>query len=135
MTQNTLRQLIDGAAAAIRTYKHPDISECRERLDEILTAAGLGSIGSDHLTYLTLSHGTVTINTEYSVRGCEQSDEYEFPDFIIDAADPVKAATLWGAEQRTKKAKHEVDVARRALSLSESALAKAEAELNSALAA
>lgn len=124
-----LRKLIEDAAAAIATYKHPDTSECRKRLDKVITASGLGSIGNDALTDVAFSGGKVVIETAYSVLGCEQSDRYEFPESIIDAAHPVKAAALWGLERRVKKAEREVKAARNTLSNCEAELSKAETAL------
>lgn len=124
-----LRDLIANAENAIDTYRYPDVDECQERLNELLVAAGLGSIERDRLAYISIKSGKVLIRTEYSVRGCEQSDDYEFPEAIIDAANPVYAATLWGLSRRESAARYELEEARRILAHREKEHAKALAAL------
>lgn len=125
----TIRQLIAEAQSDINTYRDPDISDFVGMMDKILSAAGLGAIGSDRVSVVTIQSGIVYIQTRYSVRGCAQSSSYEFPASILDAVDPVKAATSWGLERRLDAAHREVEETRRMLLHREEKLAKAKTAL------
>jgi hypothetical protein len=133
MSEKTLRQIIDEADDAIQTLRHPEVSEAEERLNEIIMAAKLGDISHDQLAYVRISNGKVNIRTEYSVRGCEQSDDYNFPETILDNEDPIRAATLWGLEKRLSDAQCEADAARRLLSHREEELSLARDALQAIL--
>lgn len=129
MSEKSFRQIINNAIASMHTLRYPDTEEVELRLNEILIAAKLGDISDDHLVYLDISNGKVKIRTEYSVRGCDQSDDYEFPEFIIDNENPVHAATLWGLEQRFRKANLNIEENKRLLSLAEKEYQNASNEL------
>lgn len=126
----TIRQLIDGAIEQIDTYRHPDTSGAEDKLNEIIVAAGLGNISHDRLAYLDIQDGKVCIRTEYSVRGCENSDYYEFPEAILDADDPIRAATEWGLKKKLGCAQQERDEARRLLAFREEAFTNAQKALS-----
>lgn len=134
MTEQTLREIIEEAASALYTYKHPDVSECQDRLNEIIVAAKLGGISHDNLAHIDISRGMVNIRTTYSVRSCPQEDFYEFPEHIIDADDPVKAATIWGLETKLSEEKQKLGKARSDLSMYEKHVAEAENALAAAAA-
>jgi hypothetical protein len=119
MTLQTLREIVEEAASALYTYKHPNVSECQDRLDEIIGAAKLGGISHDNLAHIDISRGMVNIRTTYSVRSCPQEDVYEFPEHILDAEDPIKAAAIWGLETTLSREKEKLDEARSQLRLYE----------------
>lgn len=109
-----LRKLFDDASSAISLYKHPNIDECRKALNEVLNAADLGGIGDyDKVEDLNEFHGKVRIDTSWSARQCENTSTYEFPAFILDAEDPIKAATKWGLEEKLKDARLKYAVVQR----------------------
>lgn len=129
MTEQPLREIIEEAASALYTYKHPDVSECQGRLNEIIVAAKLGGISHDNLAHIDVSRGMVNIRTTYSVRSCPQEDFYEFPEHIIDAEDPIKAATIWGLETKLAEEKQKLAKALNDLSLYEKRVTEAESAL------
>lgn len=111
----TLRELIDEAQFQLDTYKHPHIDDVKDRLDEILQAANMGKITHDTLVELSTSRHSLTIGTEYMVKGCRQIAEYILPLSIIDAADPIYAAKVWSADQDVAVAERAVEIATRNL--------------------
>jgi hypothetical protein len=125
----TLREIFAEAQDQIETYRHPSTWEAKEKINQIIAAAGLGDISHDSLAWISIASGTVSIRTEYSVRGCTNSDEYEFPVSIIDAVDPIRAAKEWGLRRKLIKAQSELDEARRVLAHREEQFAKADAAL------
>lgn len=112
-----------------RTLKNPDTAEAKDWLNEIIVAAGLGGIKNDSLTHIGFVGGSVNVRTEYSIRGCAQSADFELPVCIIDAEDPIKAATEWGLRNRAIKAQSEAHEARKILADKEEALSKADEAL------
>lgn len=128
MTEKSLRTLIAEANAEIRKFRNPDPAEAKSRLDAIIQAAGLGSIGNDSLEGVSIQDGIVTVTKGYSTRGCEQHDDFEFAESILDAADPVEAARLWGLDKRLSDAEYTVKRAREELAEAELALSKAKAD-------
>jgi hypothetical protein len=129
MTDKTLREIIEEAASAIDTYKHPDISEARDRLNEIIKAAGLGSIEHESIDDISFHKGNVAIRTTYSVRSCLSSEEYILPESILDDVDPVAAARRFGLQKKVDDAQEKVDEARRDLESLEETRDEALAEL------
>jgi hypothetical protein len=97
---STLKELINKAISDIDLYKHPDIDEAKARLDELLVAAGLGTIKGDYLSDLDMYNNKLHIRTEWSARGCANHSDYELPISILEAEDPIKAATVWGLQQK-----------------------------------
>ncbi|RWJ03415.1 hypothetical protein [Mesorhizobium sp.] len=110
---SNLREIIEEAINQIDTFKYPNVSEAQERINELLKAGGLGSTGEDRIRHLSISRGLVEIGTIYSVRQCTQTDDYEFPEWIIDAPDPVQAIRKWGREKEIAKLEREVAEKRR----------------------
>lgn len=96
----TPREIIETAAQALDVYKDPDVTECEELLNLIFVAARLGGISYDTLNSVRFHRGEVYVKTTYSDGRCSQQDSYQFPESIIDAADPVSAATVWGLEKK-----------------------------------
>lgn len=130
---STLRELITEATEAIDTYKYPDVSEVQSKLHAILEAAKLGGINRDHLTSLDIYGDHLHIRTEWSARGCHQSGDYRIPMSIIDAEDPIKAATIYGIKKRIDETKRALDYARATVERSEKSLAEQNAELEAAM--
>ncbi len=129
MTDKTLREIIEEASSAISTYKRPQISEARDRLNEIVKAAGLGDLEYESIDGISFYNDNVEISTTYSVRSCPMSGEYIFPASILDEADPVAAAKRFGLQKKVDDAQEKVDEARRDLGYCEETLAEAMAEL------
>ena len=97
-------ELISDAISKHDTFRSPDISEAANLIDSILIAAGEGSIRYDEIEDLSMYGGSVHIDTRYTVRGCSDSQSYSFPISILEAADPIKAATIWGLNKKISKA-------------------------------
>jgi hypothetical protein len=98
---STTREIIETASSRISTYRSPDIDDARALLNKILGAADLGGIGDyDKISSIDFYGDQVVIDTQWMARQCNQTSTYRFPEFILDAADPVKAATIWGLEQQ-----------------------------------
>jgi len=129
----TLRELINEATEAIETYKHPDVDEVQGKLHDILTAAKIGGINRDHLTSLDIYSDYLHIRTEWSARGCAQSSDYRIPMSIIDAEDPIKAATIYGINKRLTEAKNNLSSARASVERNEKQVAELNAELEAAM--
>lgn len=108
----TLRDLIDEAAWAISRYKSPDVRECKERLSEVLEAAGLGSISHDCLESIDECDGHICIETSWTARGCSNTSSFRIPASIVDADDPVRAATEWGLRKKIATAQGQAARAR-----------------------
>lgn len=115
MTRQTLREVVEEASSAINTYKSPSIREARDALNTIIKAAGLGNLEYESIDGISIHDGTVEVNTTYSTRGCVQSGEYVFPEFLLEEADPAAAAKRWGLEMKVSAAQERVDEARREL--------------------
>ena len=119
-----LRDLIDNAAADIDQYRHPNVDEAKERLTELLNAAGVGGIGrDDRIHSISEEDGELRIETSFIIRGCESGDSYRIPSAIIDSDDPIKAATEWGLATRIREAEDKLTEARQAFYRAEKKLA------------
>lgn len=125
LENRTLRVLLEEAGFALRIYRSPDTAELRARLRAVLNAAGMHYNGLDALVSIDEAAGEdgyFEIETSYSVRGCSMSDTYRLPTVIVDAPDPVVAATAWKRAKDLRDAKTEV-------MRCEAALAQAQAKL------
>lgn len=131
----TLRELIEKARADLDHFKHPDVSEVQDRIDELLKSGKRGDISRDQLVYLGFSGEELHIRTEYSVRGCHQSDDYSIPESVIDAHDPLKAMKLWSAQAALKDAEAEVVSLERQLNRAKTVLREAHTALQNELSA
>lgn len=130
----TMREIIETAMEQLDTYKHPDVDEAKARIHELLVAAKLGGIDCDCLEKLSERSGNLRIETSWSARGCSNSSDYNLPSFIIDADDPVEAATLWGLDRQSAEATERIGAARVALQRAENGLSKIQAERTAFLA-
>lgn len=118
-TAKTLRALLEEAASNLLVYRSPDLDEVRQRLNEVLEAAGLGTTSNDRIESIAefREDDSFVIHTAWTARGCSQTSEYRLPASIVDAADPLEAAKSWKhdkevAEARAALAKAESDFAR-----------------------
>lgn len=100
-----VRQLIEQAAMDVDTFKCPSIDEAQKVLHEIIRAMDKGGVQGDTITSIVITEDEVYINSEWYARGCHSTSNYSFPASILDAEDPVKAATIYGLEEHLKEAK------------------------------
>lgn len=109
MAEKTLSELISEAQDAIEVYRDPKISEAQDRLHAVLVAAGMSGIdgGIEDLAY---SNDVLCITTVD--RHGERSRE-NLPRYIIEDADPIRAATVFGLKHRLGKAQRDVKEAER----------------------
>jgi hypothetical protein len=126
---NILKELIEKASDDISTFKYPNIDECQSSLSKILTAAGYGSIVNDKIESLDIRKGILRIETTWYARGCSNSSDYDIPMSVIEAEDPIKAATIWGLTERINKAEHELANAQRSVIYAQETLTKLNSEL------
>lgn len=125
----TLRELFEEGYHEVNTMRHPSVDELHERLDEVLVAAGLGGIEHDKIIELDESNdGNITVRTSWMARQCASESEYKFPSYIIDDADPIHAAKVWGKEEKIKKAQAYLDQCSRRLEEANAALLKVMSE-------
>lgn len=109
----SLRSILEDAESQIDLYKNPSIEEAEKLLEEILVAADLGSIAHERIVSFTITSNEVRVVTSWSARNCDQSSDYSFPTTIIDADNHIKAASIWGIEQKIRIAtKHKDEAAR-----------------------
>ena len=101
----SLREILEKAEIDLDNYKHPDVSEAQDRLNDLLVEAGLGNISQDRLEYLSIGNEKVYIVTRYSIRSCEQEDRFEFPVSVIDAEDPIAAIKAFAKTKRIAEAR------------------------------
>lgn len=122
-----LRILVDEAIHKVNTYKRPNIDEAIVSLRAVLQAMGTGAPAEhDGIESMSEYDDALHIQTAYSVRCCAMSDEFEIPNSIIDAADPIAAAKAWGWKRK-------VDEASTALTQAEAAVERARDRLNKVL--
>jgi hypothetical protein len=129
---SALRDLLEKAERDINTFKHPNVDEAQLWLHNILVAAGLPGINLDSLDHLYIGDEDVCVTTSWSVRSCADSDTYRFPTFIIDAADPIKAARVWGLEAKLEDMRDQLNSLVAQVETRKARIAELEAELVSA---
>lgn len=132
MTEKTLRELWEEADDQVSRYKHPSIGEFVERIDPVLKACGVSIIGSDEVKSMGVYGNTAEINTAWSARSCPQTSTLQFPAFLLDHEDPVRAATLWRMEQRVKTLEDSLAALRSSVEKAEASLTVAQADLKRA---
>lgn len=89
-------------------YKHPDTEEFRKAIDPILKAGGLTTIGNDCIESVDTRNGMLYITTSWSCRGCSNSSDIRLPLHLLDATDPIKAATIWGLKGKIEGARQKM---------------------------
>lgn len=128
------RELLDKAMGDIDVYKHPNLTEFQERLNEILEAADQPTTGRDRIESIWQNDDTkcYEIGTAYSRRGCAMNDEIELPFYVAHADDPMAAALEWkrefainAARETVEEAQEDLDRAKRRLEAAKEELAKA----------
>ena len=100
---SALKTLVDEAQSQLYMYRHPDIAEAKDKLNEILEILGRGSLKYDHVTSIDEEDDELVINTEYSIRCCAMTGEYKIPLSIINSDDPILEAHRWLKEQELAK--------------------------------
>lgn len=109
----TFREIVENAASAIANLKHPKINEALVAIDEVLCALGHGYIGNEHVDSIELfEDGDVRINTSYTSKGYADCDSYTIPVEVVDAPNPVRAATELVLRKKLEWAISELNVAR-----------------------
>ena len=129
----SLRRIIEDAIQQIETFKNPDVTEAEGVLSDLIKAAGLGDIRGETLAYVSIRDGNVAVRTEYYSRGGSCGEHYDFPEAIIDAADPIATAKEWGLRRKVANLERERDEARSALAHYEERLATAQSALDAFL--
>lgn len=124
----SLRNLIDEASSHVKPAA-PDLSEARDRIHELLVAAGKPGISDHHLASIKFRSSTIEVRTEWGSRGIVHDEEIEIPLSVIDAEDPVFEAKLWGIRDRIAEASARAKTHRRELTEAESDLHAARMEL------
>lgn len=119
-----LRTLLDDAERQVNTYKHPNIVQFREAINEVLEAADLGSTGNDEITGIDEYDDTIRIRTIWCVRGCECSGDFELPSFIIDSEDPIKTAKIWSLEKQIVSCERALEQSKKSVISGEASLEK-----------
>lgn len=115
MSENTLYQRTLDAALNVRTYKNADIDDWIAEIDPILKAAGECVIGRDKVESILVSDKDVSIETSYSVRCCDQSNEMSIPLHILNSDDPAKAANKFRIESELKNVMHQKSCAQKTI--------------------
>ncbi|QIG67941.1 hypothetical protein EVB55_006 [Rhizobium phage RHph_Y68] len=113
--QMSLMEIVKQAITDVDRLKHPDLDEFRKRIDPILKAGSLGSTEHERIDSIYYRGEDLVINTTYSVRCCEDREEYKIPIFVLESKDPIRAMKLASAKKRVLKAKFEIDGATRNL--------------------
>lgn len=103
------------AEKKVEAYRHPDLNDWKQLMDPVLKAAGHNTIGADHVDRLTLGDTVVSIQTAYTVRGCEQTEYMELPLALLKAENPVQAATQYRLEEALKDARYQLSVAEKTM--------------------
>lgn len=109
MVEKTLIDAIVEAIDQLDTYKNPDVSEIKKRLDVILCAAGLGSIARDSLDSMYLGKENLEINTSWSSRGCSMGDTKSIPRSILESSTVLVSANRWRLDNKLKEAERKLD--------------------------
>lgn len=109
------REIIEAAAQAVEQYKHPNVDEAQALLHSLLKAAGIGGIEGDKIECIDEYSGAFHITTAWTVMQCYQHETYTLPSMIVDADDPLRAATEWRLDCAVAKAEADLDSATRTL--------------------
>jgi hypothetical protein len=128
-----LLEIIQTAANQIDTYRHPDLQLFQAAVDPVLAALGESTIDSDSVESIYVGHKYVRITTSYYCRGCHNTSDSTIPMEIVEAADPVKAATEHVLRSKVAQADAELKIARDRIPRLEEMSRKAAQELNAFL--
>lgn len=118
MAKTKARELLEEAAVYIDRYKHPGIDEAEDVMDKIFIALCSNGLDGVRVEGIEEYDGKFHVTVSWTCRGCYDSDVRTIPSSVIDAEDPIKAATAWRhdksvrqAEVRYSNAKKEMDYA------------------------
>ena len=117
------------AESDVSTYRSANIDEWIAAIDPVLKAAGECAIGSDKVDDITVSAKKLTIRTSYSVRCCAQTNDMSLPISILEADNPIQAATRYRLGKELAEAKARLATTQRALTEYTEKVAALEAEL------
>lgn len=110
------RELLENASSAINNLKHPNIKDAVVAISDVLYALGHGYLGNETVDSIELCEdGDVCINTSYTSKGWADCDSYTIPAAIVDAPNPVRAATESVLRKELEWAIVEVTVARNSI--------------------
>jgi hypothetical protein len=117
---STLRKQVEEAIEQIETYKNPDISEVRQRLDAIFEAAGKAGVGQyddiESLCFVRIQGiEHLQISLTWMSRQCQQGATRSVPAHIIDSDDPIAAAKTWYLDCQITKAQESVELCQKRL--------------------
>ena len=108
----TLYEIIRDAHQAVDEYKNPDLDEFRKAVDPVLAALGQATVDGDHVESIYAHKEYFQITTTYSCLGCSNSNTHTIPMDIVNAVDPVRAATEKTLRAKLTKAIGELNYAR-----------------------
>lgn len=129
----SIRELIEATIEVVSNYRYPNTSEFRTVINPILKAAGVGELlEGDRIDGLDIDEDALNISFSYSRMQCEMSGDRHLPLSVLDAEDPIAAATAWRLDQAVAAAEklHAEAVRlleRRTLSLEEAKTARGDA--------
>ncbi len=129
MSEPNLRALIEQAERDIEIHGHVRVPGLQERLNEVLVAAGLESTRQDPITEIQIHSDEVSLRRVWQAGSCEYHERHDFPEFIVDAPDPVVAATRWRLEGERAGTARAIEDARRNVFALEAAIPRHEARL------
>lgn len=129
MSEPNLRALIEQAVRDIQIHGHIRVAGLQERLNEVLLAAGMESTRQDPITEMQIHADEVSIRRVWQAGSCEYHDCHDFPEFIVDAPDPVAAATRWRLEGEREGTARAIDEAKRSILALQAAIPRHEARL------
>lgn len=107
-----LLEIIQLAENAIDMYRHPNLDEFRAAVDPVLAALGQCTVDGDKVESISIGQDYVSITTSYSCRGCHNTNDSTIPMSIVEAADPVRAATERTLRKNLAKAVDELVAAK-----------------------
>ena len=120
-----IRCIIDAAIEQIETCRTPDIDEAQALINSILQAANLGTTGKNRIERMRFRSGFLDVRSCYAGQRCDMSRDFHIPVAIIDADDPIKAASRWAVEKELKEARNDAKHAEERLHLARERLQRA----------
>lgn len=100
----TLYEIIRDAEYKVGHLRHPNLDAFRVAVDPVLAALGRCGVGGDHVESIYVDDDHVNIMTSYSCRGCSNTNDMTIPMEIIEAENPVRAATELTLRKKLKSA-------------------------------
>jgi DNA-binding NtrC family response regulator len=103
-----LYELTQEAISQFDTYKYPNLDEWIDKIDKILTVLKEPTISGDKIENIYFDEDSLKINTSYSVRCCECSNDMSISIEILQNENPVKKATKDYLRKELNSAQNEV---------------------------